>query len=590
MNLKQYITTLIALFLGLFLSKAQTADSLAFKLEQDSTDINAFVNASVNKNLFWKQQVLSNAGGAVVNLSLEIPTVFSAFKPSAYDAYTANTKPFDYSHNYKFSQIDYKTTIEDGQYISALHTQAYENFSFGVYYQKLLSLGSFKRDRKDHVNTEFRINYHPKNKNYSTSFNLSHQISEVHENGGFHNDSIYINSTVLSNDVIPTQLSAAENTLKNTSFNWYNAYKLTSSKGVNLTIESNTTYRRETELYVDDNPLFIPSNSGLADTIPYYSHFYSDSTSTRDSIGFSQISQEFLLNTTYKSFELKPYIKLANLNYKLGFNKQSTTQLQLGVYAQGFEDKFKARLALKNRKDISTTGIELTTFVNPIKPLEIELYYDEKAPDLFYQRYESNHFRWDNDFSREKHLRLQADLKLLKTTSLRAFYHQIDGYTFLNENAHASQTSLKQGSQGLELNSIIKKGKFTFSNQFLYQQTTGDYIQLPSFVGRIKIAYQNKMLGEALVQPGIQLNYSSKYYAPRYMTALSNFYFQNENKVGGAFLVDIFVNMRIANFTIYGVVSNLLQNQMLNENFVSPNYVGPIQQFNFGIRWNFYDK
>jgi len=67
-KIKQYITLFIALFfLGLFFSKAQSNDSTAFKAAQDSTDINSFLSGTINNNPFWKQQVLSNQGGAVLN-------------------------------------------------------------------------------------------------------------------------------------------------------------------------------------------------------------------------------------------------------------------------------------------------------------------------------------------------------------------------------------------------------------------------------------------------------------------------------------------------------------------------------------------
>ena len=590
-NLKRYITTLIALFLGLFLSQAQsTTDSLSFKLEQDSTDINAFASASVNRNLFWKQEALSNIGGAVQRLSLEIPNILSPFKTSGYDPYIANRKPFDYSYNYKFTQLDYKTTIEDGQYISALHTQAYENFSFGIFYQKLLSEGDFDKERKDHVNTEFRINYHPKNKRYHTAFSILHNVSKVQENGGFQLDSIYTNQVVLSDKVVPVQLLAAKNELKNTEYNWVNKYTFTVLDSVKIGLIAKSAYRKEYELYSDSSPMYIPTISGETDTIPYYPNFYSDSTATLDSIGFSSLSQEILLSTTYKSFELKPYARIARLTYNLGYGSESETAYSFGVYAKGFNDKFNAHLAIKNRSDIDNSGLELTAQLSPIKLLDLQLYYNEKAPDFFHLKYQGNHFRWDNDFTREKHTRFDAKLNLLKHTSLKAFYHRIDGYIYLNENAIASQTVSDHSTQGIELNSIITKGKFTFSNQFLYQNTTGDYLQLPDFVGRIKIAYQNKMLGEALIQPGVQLNYSSAYYAPKYMAPLSSFYYQNTDKIGGAFLLDVFVNVRVSNFTFYGVFTNLLQNQMFEENFVSPHYVGSVQRFNFGIRWNFYDK
>ncbi len=118
--------------------------------------------------------------------------------------------------------------------------------------------------------TEFRINYHPKDKKYHSSFSLTHNVSKVQENGGFQLDSIYTNQIVLSDKVVPIQLSQASNELKNTEYNWINAYKFTVLDSLKVGLIATSSYRKESEVYSDSDPMYIPNITGFTDDTPYY--------------------------------------------------------------------------------------------------------------------------------------------------------------------------------------------------------------------------------------------------------------------------------------------------------------------------------
>ncbi|MGB0870875.1 MAG: putative porin [Flavobacteriales bacterium] len=586
MNIKSKFTILIALFLGLFFVKGQTLDSLSFRLEQDSTTIDISNLSSINKNLFWKQHVMSNVGGGVIDLSYNVSLDDNNLKSSVYNAYLERKNKIVYNNNYKFSQIDYKTTIQEGQYISALHSQAYKNFSFGIFYQKQISEGHFFNDIKDHVNTKLEFNYHPKDKPYSSSLQFLYRKSTVFENGGFVYDSLYLDQTLDGNDVIETQLKSAKNTLRNTDFNWVNALDFHVLDSLKIKLTSETSLNKTSEFY-QDSPLQF-SNTGTQPSIVYYPNVFRDSTATSDSIAYTNVKQSFSLETQYKGFTIKPFANIEFANYNLGFGQQSLTKVEFGSYVSGFRNKFQAYAKLLEQTDLET-GLELKAEIKLAKKLIITGLYADRAPELLYQKYQSNHFTWDNAFSRENHMRLEVSYQLLKHTKISGFYHKIKDFVYLNENINPIQDQNSNDIKGIELESIIRKGNWTFANQYLVQSTTGTALQKPTFIGRLKIAFQRKMLGEALVQPGVQINYASKYFAPKYMSSINQTYLQTETKIGGAPKIDVFVNMKVSNFTIYGIFTNVLESAIREEMFVSPHIVGLNQRFNFGIRWNFYD-
>ncbi|MGB0428699.1 MAG: putative porin, partial [Flavobacteriales bacterium] len=275
-------------------------DSTSYRQRQDSMDMSVYETGNFESEQSWKTRRLSNFGGARQALSFDPTLDVSPFKTSGYDAYLTRKKTFNYHPNWRFTQLHYATMIEDGQFISAEHHQAFKNFSFGLFYQKLLSTGDFSENLKNHSNTNFEFNYTPENSNYSSTLSLLYRLSKVQENGGFADDDLYTNQTLNSNAVLPTRLSHATNTLKNFELSLAHFWKL-NLKDLPLELKLTSGYSSQKEQYRDENPLSTSNFS--AD--PYYSVIYNDSTLTNDSVYFRTFSQNFELKLTSKSEEHK---------------------------------------------------------------------------------------------------------------------------------------------------------------------------------------------------------------------------------------------------------------------------------------------
>ena len=69
---------------------------------------------------------------------------------------------------------------------------------------------------------------------------------------------------------------------------------------------------------------------------------------------------------------------------------------------------------------------------------------------------------------------------------------------------------------------------------FSLQQTDkSDYVHLPLFLAKLKVAYSQPIFHKAAtLQPSLSVQYFTKYHADAYMPAIRTFYLQNEVMIG----------------------------------------------------------
>ena len=144
----------------------------------------------------------------------------------------------------------------------------------------------------------------------------------------------------------------------------------------------------------------------------------------------------------------------------------------------------------------------------------------------------------------------------------------------------------------LKLDKEFKFGKFAIDNSFVYQNVNqkGDYLNLPEFISRNTFYYSNTILkGAMFFQTGISLKYFSKYFANEYNPALSSFHVQNQKKIGGFPLIDLFVNAKIKQTRLFLKAEHFNSTFTGNNFYSSPSY--PYRDFiiRFGLVWNFFN-
>ncbi|MBW7943737.1 MAG: hypothetical protein H3C64_15480, partial [Candidatus Kuenenia stuttgartiensis] len=135
-------------------------------------------------------------------------------------------------------------------------------------------------------------------------------------------------------------------------------------------------------------------------------------------------------------------------------------------------------------------------------------------------------------------------------------------------------------------------GKFGSEHTLMYQQVLGgeNIINIPKFITRNSFYYQDHWFKRALfLQTGVTFQYFTKYNMNGYDPVLAEFYVQNEQKLGGFPLVDLFFNAKIQQTRIYFIYENLTALfGSKNEYFSAPGYPYKDNVLRFGLVWNFF--
>jgi hypothetical protein len=138
----------------------------------------------------------------------------------------------------------------------------------------------------------------------------------------------------------------------------------------------------------------------------------------------------------------------------------------------------------------------------------------------------------------------------------------------------------------------LRYKKFGLTNTVLFQQAVSgeEVFNVPQIVTRNTLFYENQLFKKALfLQTGINFKYFTAYNMNAYDPVLAEFYVQNNEKIGGFPLVDIFFNAKIRQTRIYFKFEHF--NSLFtskNEYFSAPGYPYRDPVIRFGLVWNFF--
>lgn len=229
--------------------------------------------------------------------------------------------------------------------------------------------------------------------------------------------------------------------------------------------------------------------------------------------------------------------------------------------------------------------------------LHMEGEYRNRRPDYFYEHFQSNHFKWDNDYlirteEWDGNIILKSDKYRF---ALSAGYGQITGHIYLDTAAKVQQYADQINILSARANKKITLGPFHSTTQFVYQTTTNDSILNLPELNLYQSIYYEKLFhfsstgGELRMQLGVDYRYSSSFYADKYMPITGLYHRQFDQQLDDYHCMDIFWNFAIKRARLYLVYNYL--NTAINDTyyFTSPSYPAPPAVFKFGISWTFYD-
>ena len=229
------------------------------------------------------------------------------------------------------------------------------------------------------------------------------------------------------------------------------------------------------------------------------------------------------------------------------------------------------------------------------KPLTLSGSFSESmtSPGYWQNNWDSNHYRWSNDFKKEGETRFNIAFTVPDYGVELGFWQSI----LRNKIYYGADCKPKQHDGAVSVTSIYAQKNFNLKgvhldHRVLVQLTSDRYVvPLPTASVFLSYYYEFWVKRDVLrLQVGMDGRFNTRYYAQGYNPALSVFYNQNETSVGNYPYLDAFIAAKWKRMRIllkyqhwnYGLFGN-------QEYFAVARYPLNPGMFKFGISWTFYD-
>ncbi|RDK84311.1 putative porin [Marinirhabdus gelatinilytica] len=558
---------------------------------------------------------------------LPFANVGQTYNTLAYDFSRKNFKPLfvAQSHHFNFEQIEdisyysvptpltelyFKTAFEQGQQLDAFFTvNTNEQFNFSISYKGLRSLGLYQQSLASTGNFRFTTNYHTKNKRYRFRGHIVAQDILNEENGGLPATSLALFASDEGDfddrGRLDVNFENAENKLEGLRFYGDHQYELISQRDS-----------------LSHNVLAIGNQ------ISYEDKFYEyRQTAPFNGFGDSYESADLKKETTLEDFNAQAFAKLDNsilgkigayvsyTNFNYGYNSviifdegRIPNRLQGDILTAGANYKKQYRgFALEGEGFINVAGDYDATYLkgaasfsfNETNRVEASASIHSSAPNFNFLLYQSDYvnYNWQTNFNNVKTQELNFKLQSEKLLDASVTYTGIDDYTYFTIQPNDSTPTPQQFSERVDYIKVkaekeFRYKKFALMNTVLFQQAIsgGEVLNVPEIVTRQSLYYQDEWFKKAaFIQTGITFKYFTEYTMNAYDPVLAEFYVQNDQKLGGFPLVDVFFNAKIRQTRIYFKYEHI--NQLFNStnnHFSAPTYPYRDAVIRFGLVWNFF--
>ncbi len=220
------------------------------------------------------------------------------------------------------------------------------------------------------------------------------------------------------------------------------------------------------------------------------------------------------------------------------------------------------------------------------------------SPTFLEENYFGNHYEWHNNFKPIQSDNATALLKV-RVSTFRIMpevnLSLVKNYVYYGLDKMPAQANgfAELLSPGIKFNFEFLKA-FHWEGEGLYTLKTGnneasDAFRIPSIFINSQIFFHQILFNSNLnFMAGIDGHYLSGYYADAYDPVVQQFYLQNNFKIPGHLLTNVFINLGIGNVKIF-VQMTYINQKKGSGYFVTPYYTGLQKVFDFGISWMFYD-
>lgn len=534
-----------------------------------------------------------------------------------------------YNAKQPFTCFEYYSGPKEEQNINLTHTQ---NVTKGLnLFFKYNSTGG----EGEYVNNKTRVFSGSFGGSYTQGRFATHagyffsKINNV-ENGGI-TDTYYVGDTLVSEKEVPMRLSDARTVLKDKQLFFNQKIGFVKGResdsidtgGYWFSLQYTFERQKSGKLYTDKTTSYLPYGvQRNTDSLNVYEHNYSNKRSTLDTCYYNDNHNQIRLNLE----EIKnPYAPFG-LYGAIGFEKQRYYYFNIdtlfnNTQAKNHKNKYfegglhrtrgilqfagSARLYVSGYKqgDFSMSGYITQFFGKKDNAASITIngLMEKERADYFYTNYQSNHFKWNNNFTKDPlTTKVSAKLNIPQfRTVVESNIALLNNYIYLNSKAMPTQAKSEVAMFDIHLRNHIDAAGFHLISRINLQYSSDTaIIQVPTISAYESLFYEREIYfketnGKLKFQLGVDLTYWSKYYAPMYNPALALFHNQNNLQIGNYPFIGAFVHVQIKEVRFFVRMNQLdrimFENKSNMKYYTAPLYPVNGDGVNFGIVWPFYN-
>ena len=351
----------------------------------------------------------------------------------------------------------------------------------------------------------------------------------------------------------------------------------------------------------------------------YGNRFYLNPTTSHDSLRVMRLENRvFIRLQPWKSNgivskldvglgdKLLNYYTIMPDSYITGGTNAVFNSVYLYAGAQGQYDKYlqwnaKGQYTFLGH-EINDFGIEANVSFNayPFRgarksPLTLNAHFETtlKEPDYYQQHMLTNHYRWDNDFSKISTTKLEASVTVPRWKLHGSFgYGLLSNNIYYNTEGIASQNTSAMSVISANLQKDFQLWTFHLENRATLQFSSNeDVMPLPLLALNLRWYFQFDVVKNVMkMQIGANGLYTTKWYAPAFNPVVGVFHNQTEREYGNCPYVDAFVNIQWKRVSLFVKAINVNMGWPCKDTdyFTAAGYIAPQRAIKFGIKWPFW--
>ncbi len=486
-----------------------------------------------------------------------------------------------------------------------------KKLNFGIELDYTRAIGEYENQSTRLLSGDIFLSYD--GRRYSAAGAVMFNKMDNYENGGLESPDDLHSTTLNDPQSFPTRLAGpGYSAYSYNAFVYNHSYSLGFEREVQVTEDSvrtefiPVTRFAHTLKIADERKRYLEPQADTA----FYDNTYYSFVTTGDTAALQTISNTFSVSieeefnrwmqfglTAYITNDLERYIMLSDSatlqktnrsRTKIGgvLSKQRGTHIKYDVNAE--LDLFGAQAG-----DFHLSA-NLSGFFRLWRDsvaITARGTMSNESPSFFQEQYNSNHFRWRNDFNRTYRTQLGGTLAIpTKRTQLDVTFENVSNLIYYDTDALPSQVNGSVQVLAVNLRQDFRAGKFFLENHVVYQLSSrSEVLPLPALTLYHNLYYSDQWFNTLNVQFGLDLRYHTAYYAPDYMPATGQFFVQNETLIGNYPVMNIYLNFHLKQVRFFVKYYHFNELFMEGDYFSMPRYPINPSTLRFGISWNFYN-